>query len=72
MSPLVPILPATVSDNYGMNSKKSLRFSKLVDNIDIAIEEEKNLNTDVKKAYGRVSSNIGEIISLLREKNEIK
>ena len=51
-----------VSDEFHMNPKTNMRFSKFKDKILYAIEQEKKLEQDLYKLENRVGSNIGKII----------
>lgn len=56
----------------GMNAKSNSEIGKLADHVLIAIEQEKNINQDIHKLKGKISSNIGFIIeSIINEKPDI-
>ena len=50
----------------GMNPKENPKIAELVDCLDIAIEQEKKLNQDIRYAVGNLTSNIGAIIQRIR------
>ncbi len=52
----------------GVNSKKNSAIGELALNIDIAIEQEKNINQDIQKCQGVLTSNVGKVISEIRRK----
>ncbi|MCI8577984.1 MAG: hypothetical protein HFG64_10845 [Lachnospiraceae bacterium] len=56
----------------GMNSKKNSHIGNLVDNVLIAIGQEKKINQDIHQLKGKVSSNIGSVIqAIINEKPPI-
>ena len=53
----------------GMNAKKNKNIGKLADNVQIAIEQERNINQDIHNIKGKVSSNVGLVIErIINEK----
>lgn len=50
----------------GINSKKNQSIGNLAANVEIAIQQEKNLNQDIKKCKGNITCNIGKIIESIR------
>lgn len=50
----------------GMNSKKNPQIGTLAENIETAILQEKGLNQDVGQCHGQLTSNIGKVISDIR------
>lgn len=54
------------SQRSGMNSKTNSAVGSLAANIDTAILQEQNLNQDAEKCIGKLTSNIGKIISDIR------
>lgn len=54
-----------------MNSKKNPRIGELAEKIDIAIEQEKKLNQDIRQCLGHLTCNIGKIINMIREDQRI-
>lgn len=54
------------SQKSGMNSKTNPAVGNLAVNIDIAILQEQNLNQNVENCIGKLTSNIGKIISDIR------
>lgn len=57
---------ALFSNIYHINSKNDARVGDLVFDLDIAIEQEKNLNQDFSKCAGRLTSNIGAILQSIK------
>lgn len=53
-------------ENTGINSKKNPEIGALAENIDVAIRQEKNLNQNIHDCQGKVTSNIGQIIEMIR------
>lgn len=53
-------------EKSGMNSKKNRRIGEPAKQIDVAIEQERNLNQDVYSAQGRVTSNVAKVICEIR------
>lgn len=53
----------------GINSKKNEAVGNLAENIDIAIEQERKLNQDINKCQGKLTCNIGKIISDIKKIN---
>ncbi|WP_249029404.1 RloB family protein [Tannockella kyphosi] len=47
----------------GMNAKKNSRISELSKDIQIAINQEKNINNDITKTNGKLTSNVAKVIS---------
>ena len=54
-------------DKSGMNSKKNVSIGDLAENIDIAIEQEENLNQNIYDCKGKITCNIGKIIDDIRK-----
>lgn len=54
-------------DRSGMNSKTNSSIGDLAENIDIAIEQEKNLNQNIYDCKGKITCNIGKIIDDIRK-----
>ena len=54
------------SDVFGMNPKTNPNVGELAWKVDIAIEEEKNLNQDIKDCFKKVTSNIGAVLETIR------
>ena len=54
-------------DRSGMNSKTNSSIGDLAENIDIAIEQEKNLNQNIYNCKGKITCNIGKIIDDIRK-----
>lgn len=54
------------SDTSGMNPKENPAVGNLAEHIDIAIGQEECLNQDIEQAVGRLTSNIGAIIQMIR------
>ena len=56
------------SKNYGFNPKKKhlTSYIRLLDSIDEAIIEERNINNEIENAYDSISSNIGKLIEEMR------
>ena len=50
----------------GMNSKKNPQIGTLAENIETAILQEKGLNQDIAQCHGQLTSNIGKVISDIR------
>lgn len=48
-----------------MNAKKNPEIGKLADNVLSAIDQEKNINQDIHKLKGQITSNIGKIIKMI-------
>ncbi len=44
-----------------MNAKKNRIIDKLPESVDLAIDQEKNLNQDIHQCHGKLTSNIGKI-----------
>lgn len=55
------------SDISGMNPKVKIKFEKLKDKLDIAIEQERYLTQNVYEMDDEIGSNIGKLIELMRE-----
>lgn len=49
----------------GLKPKKDKAICNLVDDLDIAIEQEKELNNNIDKCKGNITSNIGQIIEFI-------
>ena len=49
-----------------MNSKTNQRIGDLAMNVDVAIEQEQKLNQDIDQCHGKLTCNIGKIISDIR------
>lgn len=49
-----------------MNSKTNPRIGDLAMNVDVAIEQEQKLNQDIDQCHGKLTCNIGKIISDIR------
>ena len=58
-------------DKTGINSKKNSAIGDLAENIDIAIEQEKNLNQNIYDCKGKITCNIGKIIDEIRRDQTI-
>lgn len=59
-------------EKTGINAKTNKRIGELAQNILVAIEQEKQINQDVHKVKGRVSSNIASIIeTIINEEPEL-
>ncbi len=59
-------------DLTGMNAKRNAKIGKLADNVFTAIKQKKNINQDIHKLKGKVSSNIGAVIeAIINEKPDI-
>lgn len=54
------------SDKSGMNSKENPSVGQLAEHIDLAIAQEEMLNQDIDDAIGKLTSNIGKIIQMIR------
>lgn len=52
-------------DITGINSKRNKNIGKLAENVNTAIEQERNINQDYHNVKGKVSSNIGSIIEMI-------
>lgn len=59
------------SQKSGMNSKKNAAVGDLAANLDIAITQEQKLNQDAEHCLGRLTSNIGKILSDIRNIQDI-
>jgi len=59
-------LKSEFSIRSGMNSN-NVKFVKMKDHIDYAIKQEEFLNQDNKIAFGKFSSNVGCLITTMRE-----
>lgn len=57
------------SKKSGMNSKRNPEIGSLVKYLDVAIEQEKKLNQDIQQCTNQLTSNIGKIISYIRNIN---
>lgn len=57
------------SSILGMNPKKRIPKEILLDNIDVAIDQEKLLNNDVYKMFNNIGSNIGSLILEMRDED---
>ena len=55
-----------VSEMFHFNPKKRFLFSKFIDTIDIAIEQEHDIEQDIRNMFTTVGSNIGQLISEMR------
>lgn len=55
------------SEFTGMNPKENSSVGELATNIDVAIEQEKLLNQDIKHALGNLTSNVGKVIQQIRD-----
>ena len=53
----------------GLKPKTDSMIGELVNNVTIAIEQEKNLNNDVLSCRGKLTSNIGKVIQMIFEEN---
>lgn len=51
-----------VSEEFNMNPKRGMRFSRFKDNLHYAIEQESKMEQDLYKLKNTVGSNIGQII----------
>lgn len=49
-----------------MNSKENPSVGQLAEHIDLAIAQEEKLNQDIDDAIGKLTSNIGKIIQMIR------
>ena len=49
-------------ESTGINPKRNPRIGELADNVLLAIDQEKEINQDIYKCKGKVTSNIGVII----------
>ena len=54
------------SENYGMNPKSNPKIGQLAEYVEIAIEEEKNLNQNLDEAMVKLTCNLGSIIDAIR------
>lgn len=54
------------SEKTKMNSKSNSAVGDLAEKIDIAIEQEKNLNQNIEECIGNLTCNIGKIIDYIR------
>ena len=54
------------SQKSGMNSKTNSKIGDLATNIDVAVEQEQKLNQDIDQCHGKLTCNIGKIISDIR------
>ena len=54
-------------EKSGINSKKNSSIGDLAENIDVAIEQEKNLNQNIFDCKGKITCNIGNIIDAIRK-----
>lgn len=50
-----------------MNAKQNPEVGKLAERLDIAISEECNVNQDIQKAIGQITSNVGKVIQSIRD-----
>ena len=60
-------MAALFTDKSGMNPKENPAVGDLAENIDIATEQEKQLNQDIHKAMGNLTSNVAAIIQQIRD-----
>lgn len=60
-------ITALFTEKSGKNPKENPGIGDLAKNIDIAIAQERRINTDISKAVGSLTSNIGSIIQNIRE-----
>ena len=60
-------MAALFTDKSGMNPKENPAVGDLAANIDIATEQEKQLNQDIYKAMGNLTSNVAAIIQQIRD-----
>ena len=60
-------MAALFTDKNGMNPKENPAVGDLAANIDIATEQEKQLNQDIYKAMGNLTSNVAAIIQQIRD-----
>lgn len=51
----------------GINAKSNYRIGDLAKNVDIAIAQEINLNQDIHKCKGNLTSNVGQIIKKIQD-----
>ena len=54
------------SVEFGVNSKSNAAVGKLVHQVDIAIDEEKNLNQNIDMGLQALTSNVGSVIEAIR------
>lgn len=54
------------SQKSGMNSKTNPKIGDLALDVDVAIEQEQKLNQDIDQCHGKLTCNIGKIISDIR------
>lgn len=55
------------SDISGMSPNVKIKFEKLKDKLDIAIDQERYLTQDVYEMDDEIGTNIGKLIELMRE-----
>ena len=60
-------MAALFTNKSGMNPKENPAVGDLAANIDIATEQEKQLNQDIHKAMGNLTSNVAAIIQQIRD-----
>ena len=60
-------MAALFTNKSGMNPKENPAVGDLAANIDIATEQEKQLNQDIHKAMGNLTSNVAVIIQQIRD-----
>lgn len=53
------------TDKSGMNSKTNKDIVKLAKDVQIAIAQEENINTDINQTNGKLTSNIGQILKMI-------
>lgn len=56
-------------DTTNMNSKKNQNIGNLAFSVNIAIEQEKNINEDIHHCKGVLTCNIGKIIQMIKDDN---
>ena len=50
-----------------INAKQNPEVGKLTEKLDIAISEECNVNQEIQKAIGQLTSNVGKVIQSIRD-----
>ena len=50
-----------------INAKQTPEVGKLAEKLDIAISEECNVNQEIQKAIGQLTSNVGKVIQSIRD-----